>query len=142
MDLIDYVVEVMTSDFDLQGATDTAAGRKDALLKLLERNHVGKENAIRAYELALMFGDNTDRPTRLAIQDLRNDGTLILSSSHGEFKGYFMANTLEEYEEFRAHNFRSRAMSILVTDRAMAKAAQQIFGLAVQLDLFEEDAWE
>ena len=142
MDLIDYVVEVMNTDFDLQGAKETAAGRKDALLSLLERNHVGRENAIRAYELALMFGDNTDRPTRLAIQDLRNNGKLILSSSHGEFKGYFMANTLDEYNEFRAHNFRSRAMSILVTDRAMAKEAQIIFGLAVQLELFEEGAWQ
>lgn len=142
MDLLDYVVEVLTMDFDLEAAKETAAGRKQALLLLLERNHVGKENAIKAWELAGMFGDNTDRPTRLAIQDLRNDGTLILSSSHGEFKGYFMANTQEEYEEFREHNFRSRAMSILVTDRAMAREARKQFGKHVQLKLFEEKTWQ
>lgn len=147
MDLIDYADQKVKEfeyeyDFDLEGAKETAAGRKQALLNHLERNHVGIERAIKAWVLAGMFGDTTDRPTRLAIQALRNDGALILSSSHGEFKGYFMANTLEEYENFRAHNFRSRAMSILVTDRAMAKEAQRVFGLAVQLDLFEEDAWQ
>ena len=138
MDLVDYVLDI---DFDLQAAKETAAGRKQALLLLLERNHVGKENAIKAWELAGMFGDTTDRPTRLAIQDLRNDGALVLSSSHGEFKGYFIANTQEEYEDFRAHNFRSRAMSILMTDRAMAREARKVFGKHVQLYLFGEGAW-
>ncbi len=141
MDLIDYVVETLNVDFDLQAAKETAAGRKQALLLLLERSHVGKENAIKAWELAGMFGDNNDRATRLAIQDLRNDGALILSSCHGEFKGYFIANTQEEYEEFRDHNFRSRAMSILVTDRAMAREARKVFRKHVQLYLFGEGAW-
>ncbi|KKM70527.1 hypothetical protein LCGC14_1439830 [marine sediment metagenome] len=138
MDLIDHVVENLNTDFNLQEAKETAAGRKQALLLFLEKNHVGKENAINAWRLAGMFGDNNDRPTRLAIQALRNTGALILSSSHGEFRGYFMANTQEEYEEFRTHNFRSRAMSILVTDRAMVREARKIFGKHVQLDLFGE----
>ena len=137
MDLFDYL-EDQTRDFNLQAAKETAAGRKDALLQYLEKNHTGKDNSILARDLAALFGDATDRPTRLAIQDLRNAGHLILSSSHGPRKGYFMAATLEEYKEFRQVNFRSRAMSILVTDRKMAGQARKQFGDSVQLELFQE----
>lgn len=127
-----------SNDFDLETAKETAAGRREALLAYLLENHVGKEKAIKAFGLQYLFGDHTDRPTRLAIQDLRNEGHLILSSSHGEHKGYYMAATRLEYTEFRQFNFRARALSILVTDRAMATAARQQFGDAIQLDLFEE----
>lgn len=137
MDLLEYAAK-RKRDFDLQAAKETAQGRKVALLSLLENRHVGKELAITADILASMFGDSTDRPTRLAIQALRNSGHLILSSSHGEYKGYFMAATLNEYEEFRHQNFRARAMSILVTDKEMAHEARKKFGESVQLDLFEE----
>jgi hypothetical protein len=122
-------------DFDLAGAKRTAAGRKDALLKYLETYHQGKETAIRASDLAKLFGDKTDRPTRMAIQDLRNDGSLILSNAHGGKKGYFIASTIQEYKEFREQNFRNRALSILHTDSMMAKSARQVFGDAVQLEL-------
>ena len=135
--LLDRVLEP-SADFDLEAAKETAAGRRGALLAYLLENHVGKETAIKAFDLQYLFGDHTDRPTRLAIQDLRNEGHLILSNSHGEHKGYYMAATLEEYEEFRQFNFRARAMSILVTDRVMAANARRQFGEAVQLDLFEE----
>jgi hypothetical protein len=137
--LLDYALEqkgVVT--FDLNNAKKTAAERKGALLAYLIENHVGKEKAIKAFDIQYLFGDSTDRPTRLAIQELRNEGHLILSNAHGENKGYYMAASLEEYQEFRQYNFRSRAMSILVTDKAMATAARQQFGDAVQLDLFEE----
>lgn len=134
--LLDRVLEP-SNDFDLAGAKDTAEKRRGALLAYLIENHVGKEKAIKAFDLQYLFEDYTDRPTRLAIQDLRNEGHLILSSSTGEYKGYYMADTLEEYEEFRQFNFRARAMSILVTDKAMAANARQVFGDAVQLDLFE-----
>lgn len=134
--LLDRVLE-RSNDFDLPSAKVTAEKRKGALLAYLIENHVGKEKAIKAFDLQYLFEDHTDRPTRLAIQSLRNDGHLILSSSHGEHKGYYMAATLEEYEEFRQFNFRARAMSILVTDKAMAANARQQFGNVVQLDLFE-----
>ena len=134
--LLDLVLE-RSNDFDLEAAKETAAGRKGALLAYLIENHVGKEKAIKAFDLQYLFGDQTDRPTRLAIQSLRNDGHLILSSSTGEHRGYYMADTLEEYKEFRQFNFRARAMSILVTDKAMAANARRQFGDVVQLDLFE-----
>jgi hypothetical protein len=126
-------------DFDLKKARATAQGRKDVLLAYLLEYHVGKKNAIKAPTLAGMFDDRTDRPTRLAIQALRNDGHLILSSSTGPDKGYYMAATVLEYEEFRQRNFRARALSILKTDRAMVKNARRLFGDAVQLDLFETE---
>ena len=137
LDLLEFTLR-KKQDFDLQGAKDTAAERKGALLAYLIENHVGKTNAIRAVEIQYLFGDSTDRPIRLAIQDLRGEGYLILSSSTGEHKGYYMASTLEEYEEFRQFNFRARAMSILVTDKAMAASARRQFGDAVQLDLLEK----
>ena len=135
--LLDRILEP-SKDFDLVAAKVTAEKRKGALLAYLIENHVGKKNAIKAFDLQYLFEDHSDRPTRLAIQALRKEGNLILSSSTGEYKGYFMADTLEEYQEFRQFNFRARAMSILVTDKAMAANARQVFGDAVQLDLFEE----
>jgi len=53
---------------------------------------------------------------------------------------YFVAETAEEWREFRHQNLRARALDILETDKAMAKAARERFGPAVQLALFAEQA--
>ncbi len=109
------------------------------LLDFLSKHHVGKENAIKAAELARMFDDRNDRRVRSFISSFRNEGQLILSSTAGKHVGYYMAETLAEYEEFREYNFRSRALSILVTDRVLARAAKKKFGDEVELPLFDEE---
>ena len=68
---------------------------------------------------------------RQAIHDLRRAGFLICSAP-GEDGGYFMAATLEEFEEFCERELHPKAVDMLETESAMRAAARQQFGEATQ----------
>lgn len=108
---------------------------QDRIVSLLDRRHVGRANAIKARDLASIVDEN-ERAVRAAISQARKDGALILSAISPPY-GYFVAETAEEWREFRHQNLRPRALDILETDQAMARAARERFGPAVQLQLFE-----
>jgi len=121
--------------YDHTKTKEKAATLEDRVRIELEESHVGRQNAIKARVLARKLGE-PERVVRATIQALRKDGALILSAISPPY-GYFVAETAEEWREFRHQNLRARALDILETDKAMAKAARERFGPAVQLALFE-----
>lgn len=122
--------------YDHQKTKDNANALKDRVLSMLEEQHVGRKHAIKARHLAQKLGER-ERVVRAAISEARKGGALILSAISPPY-GYFVAETVEEWQEFRNSNLRSRALDILETDKAMAEAARRRFGPAVQLVLFGE----
>ena len=102
---------------------DISTSLKDRILLILESNHIGRQRAIKAKDLARKVGE-PERAVRAAISEMRKDGRLILSAVQRPY-GYFMASNHDEWREFRNGNLRPRALDILETDRAMNKAAQE-----------------
>lgn len=97
------------------------------------KRHRGRQNPIGRWELvAKIFGagaaldesDNNpaDRQIRETVERLRKRGVLICDMGDGT--GRFLAETLEEYQAFRA-KYGSRAFAIMDTLREMDKAAEQ-----------------
>lgn len=76
-----------------------------------------------------------DRPMRLAIESLRKKGYLVCHRK-GNQNGYFIAKTMEEYEEFRWREYKKRIISASKTLGIMDKAAEAKFGQQIQLELF------
>lgn len=109
---------------------------QERVVAVLSDGHVGRANAIKARDLAGLL-DERERTVREAISQARKDGTLILSAISPPY-GYFMAENADEWREFRNHNLLPRAYDILETGRAMAQAARDEFGPAVQLVLFDD----
>ena len=111
----------------MNGSTEQGASLRDRILLVLETNHVGRRRAVKAMDLALKLGESDDRGVRAAISQMRKEGHLILSAVSEPY-GYFMAETAQEWREFRKDNLRARAMNILDTDRAMKQAAERRWG--------------
>jgi hypothetical protein len=89
--------------------------------------HQGADKAIKAKDIARqvgLTGRYADRPVREAIKRLRRQGHLILSSIKEPY-GYFLAETEEEWREFRDTNLKPRALDILETAGAMGRAAAE-----------------
>jgi biotin operon repressor len=57
----------------------------------------GKENAVTRTELRIFTG-LSDRQIRHRIKELRDEGVIILSSSHD--KGYWISNNIQEIQFF------------------------------------------
>ena len=127
---------VRAKTFNCEAMKDRAKTVEERVVQLLEERHVGRKNAIKARILADRVGES-ERVVRAAISQARKDGVLILSAISPPY-GYFVAENREEWQEFRHKNLRSRALDILETDRAMAQAARERFGPAVQLVLFAD----
>jgi hypothetical protein len=110
------------------------AGLDRAILRVLSF-HIGKERAIGRYELLAavrMEGfDVNERVLRECIHGLRREGRLICSIP-GEAGGYYLAASLEEFQEFRERELHAKAMDLLETESAMNKFAHQEFGEASQ----------
>lgn len=78
-------------------------------MNILDFIPYGKNNAISRQELVMRTG-MTDRAIRRAIQLLREDGEIILSSSHG--KGYWRSDEVSEIAQYiRENDSRCRKMS-------------------------------
>lgn len=97
-------------------------GSKETILQHLRR---GKENAITGGRLAQIMGEHGDRSIRLAIRELIEEGQPIASSVHPPY-GYYIIETTEEYEEYKAV-LRARAIDNFLRLRAFKRAAGQLF---------------
>jgi hypothetical protein len=113
------------------------AGLDRAVLRLM-LFHAGHERAIGRVELVMsvrMMGfDVHERLVRHCIRGLRREGHLICSAP-GEDGGYYMAETLAEFEEFAQHEFLAKIGDMSETLAAMRAAAKETFGDALQLEL-------
>jgi hypothetical protein len=85
-------------------------------------------------DCALVGFRTTERSVREAIRQLRRQGNLILSMP-GDRGGYYMAATLDEYEEFIQFEFGAKIYDMLETKKAMDQAARDQFGEGRQLGL-------
>jgi hypothetical protein len=112
-------------------------GLEPAVLFILSY-HIGSARAIgrEALVLALVkMGQGAhERAVRECIKQLRRQGHLICSMP-GEGGGYYMANTLAEFDEFDHNEFGAKIADMNQTRLAMLKAAHEKFGEAVQLGL-------
>ena len=105
-------------------------GLEKAVLSILARCAgqklaVGRGRLVELARLAPGLGQASDRQVRKAIENLREQGVLICNLLDGE--GYFMANTLEEYQAFRAQ-YGSYAFTMLEKIKAMDRAADERWG--------------
>ncbi|MBP7213305.1 MAG: hypothetical protein KBA03_03640 [Anaerolineaceae bacterium] len=83
----------------------------------------------------LMSGKD-DRKMRKAIENLRRAGFLICFKP-GSPGGYYMAQNMAEYTDYKRREIKSRISSLATTMSEMDKAATVQFGEAVQRSLFE-----
>lgn len=109
------------------------AGAERAVARIISY-HIGLENAIKKDELieeckrvGIHFSD--ERQARAVIVSLRKMGYLICSSSGNS--GYFIAQSLSEYQEFRTREYIKKIKDMAETTRAMDTASQQIFSIEI-----------
>lgn len=74
-----------------------------------------------------------DRSMRNLVVKLRKMGYLICSTTNG---GYYLARSMEEYNDFKQREYKAKIMDMAETMRAMDRSAVERFGEQVQLDLF------
>ncbi|MEJ5201402.1 MAG: hypothetical protein WHV66_04130 [Anaerolineales bacterium] len=112
-------------------------GLERAILRVLESRR-GRQNAIGRNELTALVQrlgqPASERQVREAIKQLRRQGYLICSAP-GADGGYYWANTLEEYREFRNMEYAAKIADMSETLRMMDSAAEKIFGDNFQLRL-------
>ena len=102
---------------------------KDTILqaKIIEALRTGEQNAVKMRELKQLLGPFNDRRIRLAINDLRLQKYLILSSS----RGYWFA---ESYEEFKSWD---EYMTSYIADLSHVKKRVQEGALERYKDKFQ-----
>jgi len=105
------------------------------LLILLGR---GRASARTAADLASRLGIS-ERSVRGSVEFLRREGHLIGSTTTNG-GGFYIVQSREELED-TARQFRSRALAMLTTKRAMERSAAERFGPEV-LRLFSVDELE
>jgi hypothetical protein len=103
------------------------AGLERAMLRVLSA-HIGKAEAVAKPDLLanlerLGFAVH-ERQARQAIEDLRNAGHLIGSSSGDG--GYYICLTMAEYQDYRREEY-SRAEKILARLKAQDERARAVF---------------
>lgn len=102
------------------------------VLRILN-GHVGRENAIKANELAYALGQNDDRHIRQLIRALLKDGYPI-AASNTEPMGYYIVANRVKAEEYLAV-LRSRLIEDALRRRDFKKAAANWFEPARQMTL-------
>jgi len=108
--------------------SETPPGADRTVFRVLSY-HQGLENAIQKPDLISECAKNGiamhERQLRLVIVRLRKSGVPICSSS-GE-SGYFLAATLEEYQEFRGREYVKKITDMRETVTAMDATAKAMF---------------
>lgn len=107
------------------------AGLERGILDVLQF-HIGHENAISRTKLLNDLGlhgfhFDDDRKVRLCISQMRKEGQQICSTG-GEDGGYWLGAGKEEVFEFTSKEYRSRALDMLETAKAMEDAAEKRWG--------------
>ncbi len=114
--------------------------KTDTLLqtRILEKLEIGHDNALPLKELCKRLDTRNERKVRLAIEDMRHDGYLILVAPDPPF-GYFLCETQNEFDAFHSY-IRSRIIdeALILRDLKLAakKKFQQQYG---QLPMFIPD---
>ncbi len=107
-----------------------APGLERAVLRVLSY-HIGRSRAIGRDDLVLQVGymgsASTERQVREVIHQLRRQGFLICSAA-GVEGGYWIAESRQEYDEFRQAEFAAKISDMSETMAAMDSAAQIAFG--------------
>ncbi len=103
---------------------------KDKIVSLLKR---GKELAISRRELVQLVGTN-DRMIRMAIHELREEGSLIISDT--KKGGYYYPATITEAEQY-ARSMKNRAIQCLEASKAARKSVEKMHFELQQPNLFE-----
>ena len=93
-------------------------------MNILDYIPYGKQNAVSRQELVTRTG-MSDRAVRKAIQALREDGEIILSSSHG--KGYWRSDDASEIGQYIAEN-KSRIRKLYKTNRKLTEQYYELTG--------------
>ena len=93
-------------------------------MSVLDYIPFGKQNAISRERLSELSG-MSDRAVRKAIQALREDGEIILSSSHG--KGYWRSDDASEIGQYIAEN-KSRIRKLYKTNRKLTEQYYELTG--------------
>jgi hypothetical protein len=112
---------------------DLIPGLEKHVRLILERR-TGQGNAIERGELlfqvhqSIMLVHASDRQVRLAIESLREQGLLICNLLTGD--GYYLAETMDEYQEFR-RKYASYAVTIFERVRSMDAEAEKRWGYSV-----------
>jgi len=112
-------------------------GLEQAVLRVLESRR-GRQKAIGRNELTALVRrlgqPASERQVREVIKHLRRQGYLICSAP-GADGGYYWADTLEEYREFRNMEYAAKIADMSETLRKMDQAAEKIFGDSFQMKL-------
>lgn len=118
-------------------------GLDRAILRVLSY-HRGREQAIGRSELVHQVAQlgcaATERQVREEIKQLRRGKNgqepCLICSAAGEDGGYYMAETLAEFEEFAQVEFIGKIADMSETLSRMRESANKIFGSGVQPALF------
>ncbi len=117
--------------------TQYPEGLEKAILEVLNF-HEGRDQAIGRGELVAILErrgyQRTERTMREAIKQLRRRGHLICAMP-GEDGGYYLAASLEEFEEFDRLEFGAKIADMSETRQAMCQAARRKFGEGYQMEL-------
>jgi hypothetical protein len=97
---------------------------KTTVINIIDYIPYGKENAISRADLVTLTGLD-DRTVRGAINRLRADGELILSSSHRA--GYWRSDNPAEIESY-LRECDSRCRTLAVTNRKMRQRLYEMTG--------------
>lgn len=87
------------------------------------------------HKVAQLGFDLPERTVRTIIEALRNKDYLICSVS-GKNGGYYMARSMEEYQEFKRMEYMAKITTMLATVSHMDKAAARQFGQVYQASIF------
>ena len=101
---------------------------KSLILKIVSKRTVDNPITLTqlTHELAFWACDLSERQVRAFISEMRKDGVLILSVSKTG-GGYWLAQSLDEYLEFRRIKFNAQILDMLATLRAMDSSAEKQF---------------
>lgn len=109
---------------------------KDVILKIISKRTA--QDPINQFELTEVLNRHgfqmSERQARQLISDMRKEGVLILSVSK-EGGGYWLAQSREEYMEFRHVKFNAQILDMLETLKTMDSAADKQFN-GLQMGLF------
>ena len=121
-----------------QEIAELPPGLERAILRVLSF-HRGRSKAIGRMALVAEVKrhgiQTTERQARECIKRLRRAGHLICSAP-GEDGGYYLAETLAEYDDFRRTEFAAKIKDMSETMREMDAAARREFGSDIQPQLF------
>ncbi len=110
----------------------------DAAVMGILGQRVGRKNVIGRFALVELLGrmgwQASERVVRECIKHLRRRGHLICGLA-GVNGGYYLAETLDEFDAFDRAEFEAKIADMSETRSAMKKAARQQFGEGVQLSM-------